>query len=62
MVMKEFAKRHVEAALEAAYNNARTQDNILKLPVKGGFGNVSVPFKSVNKESILSAYPLENIK
>ena len=45
----EFAKLHVEAALKAASED-------VELETYGSFGN------SVNKESILNAYPLTNIK
>ena len=48
--MVEFAKLHVEAALKAASEDAHTKD---------------VPYTDdveVDKDSILSAYPLENIK
>ncbi len=48
--MIEFAKIHVEAALKAAASDAHTKD---------------VPFTDdveVDKESILTAYPSENIK
>jgi len=46
----EFAKLHVEAALKAASEDAHTKD---------------VPYTDdveVDKDSILNAYPLENIK
>ena len=48
--MIEFTKLHVEAALKAAASDAHTKD---------------VPYTDdveVDKESILNAYPLENIK
>lgn len=48
--MIEFAKIHVEAALKAAASDAYTKD---------------VPFSNdveVDQESILTAYPSENIK
>ena len=45
----EFAKLHVEAALKAASED-------VELETYGSFGN------SVNKESILNAYLLTNIK
>ena len=48
--MIEFAKFHVESALKAAASDAHTKD---------------VPYTDdveVDKESILTAYPLENIK
>jgi hypothetical protein len=49
-LMIEFAKLHVEAALKAASEDAHTKD---------------VPYTDdveVDKDSILNAYPLENIK
>lgn len=49
--MIEFAKLHVEAALKAATNNAKMDSD---------------PFdyedEWIDKDSILNAYPLENIK
>jgi len=47
--MIEFAKLHVEAALKEASENA-------ELETYGNFGN------SINRDSILTAYPLTNIK
>jgi hypothetical protein len=47
--MIQFAKLHVEAALKAASED-------VELETYGSFGN------SVNKDSILNAYPIENIK
>ena len=52
----EFAKLHVEAALKTASENAETDYEL---------GNPFDPnsrYEIVNKESILNAYPLENIK
>lgn len=49
-VMIEFAKIHVEAALKAAIYNAETK--IIKY----------TDDYEVDKHSILSSYPLENIK
>jgi hypothetical protein len=49
----EFAKLHVEAALKAASENATT---INKPKFKGDINYV------VDGDSILNAYPLENIK
>ena len=49
-LMIEFAKFHVEAALKAASEDSHTKD---------------VPYTNdveVDRDSILSAYPLENIK
>lgn len=51
--MIEFAKLHVEAALKAASENAEA---IAEPDYRGG------EWYLVNKESILNAYPLENIK
>jgi hypothetical protein len=48
--MIEFAKLHVEAALKAASENAQTECD------DGG------ELGFVNKETILDAYPLNNIK
>ena len=50
-VMIEFAKLHVEAALKAASENARLKE--LEIHLSDG---------SVDKDSILNSYPLENIK
>ena len=53
---REFAKRHVTAALKAASENAETDYEL---------GNPYDPnsrYEIVNKESILNAYLLSNIK
>lgn len=47
-LMKEFAKLHVQEALEQAAENA-------KIGYLDGYGYI-------NKKSILTAYPLDNIK
>lgn len=47
-IMKGFAKRHVEAALQKAYENADLE-----------YYGDEVCY---NKDSILNAYPLTNIK
>ena len=58
--MIEFAQLHVQAALEAADNSAEVevidweQEDIYYPDLK--------PIYGVNSESILTAYPLENIK
>ena len=58
--MIEFAKLHVEAALKAASEKAKTFKND---EVMGGDGRyLRHGYIDVDKESILSAYPLENIK
>ena len=56
--MIEFAKLQVEAALKAAGENAKMLDD------KECWRNCSCehPCKIINKESILNAYSLENIK
>jgi hypothetical protein len=48
--MIEFAKLHVEKALEAASKEAKITESVT-------FG-----WKQINKKSILNSYPLENIK
>lgn len=50
----EFAKLHVKAALEAAAKNVRT--------ITKEDPDWDTKYQSIDKESILSAYPLENIK
>ena len=54
--MIEFAKLKVTEALEAASENAET-DFLLSNPYDPTSG-----YEVVNKQSILTAYPLENIK
>ena len=51
----EFAKYHVEQALKEASKKASIIDESI-----GGGLNIEV--KSINKDSILNAYSLENIK
>ena len=55
-IMIEFAKLHVEAALKEASKKADTDGRHTYL-----FRREYVPVK-VDKNSILNAYPLENIK
>ena len=52
----DFAKLHVQAALESAYGNAEfiTYHGV-RMKYSEGFGDL-------DKESILNAYPLDNIK
>ncbi|MFA9239426.1 MAG: hypothetical protein ACEQSQ_05990 [Candidatus Paceibacteria bacterium] len=52
--LKRFAKLHVEAALKAAVENAEA--------IEGWNSGLAGSAASVNKESILSAYPLTNIQ
>ena len=56
--MIEFAKFHVEAALEGASKAATINKNRGQVTGRE-FGNVTY---SVNQPSILNAYPLDNIK
>ncbi len=51
-IMIEFAKLHAEAALKVAANSVEIKD----YDVHGQYS------PSVNEESILNSYPLENIK
>jgi len=53
--MREFAKYHVEQALKEASKKASIIDESI-----GGGLNIEV--KSIDKDSILNAYSLENIK
>ena len=54
--MVEFAKLHVEAALKAAADNAETKEEAF-------YGVDEVySIRVVDKDSILNAYPLTNIK
>ena len=63
--MIEFAKLHVEASLKEAYNNSemRVSENdtneIPSFTDNYDDGYVTI---TVSKDSILNAYPLENIK
>lgn len=63
--MIEFAKLHVETALEEAYNNSemRVRENdtneIPSFTDNYDDGYVTI---TVSKKSIINAYPLENIK
>lgn len=54
--MIEFARLHVEAALEAALNNAR-------ITMKPGLEYYYEDYvEGISPESILESYPLNNIK
>lgn len=57
-MMNKFAKLHVQAALEAAYQNTIIEEQEIYDPLNGDSWNQYI----VNSESILNAYPLENIK
>jgi hypothetical protein len=52
---KEFAKLHVEAALKEASEKAEIITNEIG-------GGLNIEWKSIDKDSILNAYPLTNIK
>lgn len=54
--MIEFAKLHVESALKAASINAETKEEY------GNPYDTDDRYYVVDKESILKAYPIENIK
>jgi len=58
-VMIEFAQLHVQAALKAADNEA--QVTVVDYD-GGGFNSLPEPIYGVDSDSILTAYPLENIK
>ena len=53
--MKEFAKLHVEAALKAASENAKTE-------YIEPDGCATGDYYDINKDSILNSYSIENIK
>lgn len=55
-MLKAFAKLHVTAALRAAADNAKIDTD----PFDEDEG--SWIFMEINKDSILNAYPLDNIK
>lgn len=53
--MIEFAKLHVQEALKQASENADMNDDYYNSQQEGSFGGI-------DKDSILEAYPLDNIK
>ena len=55
-LMIEFAKMHVQAALKAASENAQRKK------VYNGHSERLIVKRVIDKESILNAYPLTNIK
>jgi len=65
-LMTQFAKLHVQAALEAASYNAKlaSYDNKANKPGTSGFTTMTVNDVEWRpcSESILNAYPLENVK
>ena len=54
--MIEFAKLHVKAALEAAYKNGKIVNVTYSHPDSSEWD------KSIDRKSILNAYPEENIR
>jgi len=66
VMMIEFAKLHVQEALEQASYNAKlaSYDNKANKPGTSGFTTVTINDVEWRpcSESILSSYPLENIK
>ena len=54
----EFAKLHVQEALKAASKNAKTKTEEDYLPRQGAYVYTQV----IDKDSILNAYPLDQIK
>jgi len=65
VIMRDYAKLHVEAALKAASENAYVE--YIDLDTNEIFDYTDVITDDnvgadVNKKSILNAYPLENIK
>jgi hypothetical protein len=58
--MVEFAKLHVEAALSKASKEVKTKNVSYNFSNKTHIGGMEVTV--VDKESIINAYPLENIK
>jgi len=57
-IMIEFAKIHVQAALEAASNNASVEFD----EWEDNSGDFQVDFLGIDSSSILNAYPESNIK
>jgi hypothetical protein len=55
VMMKDFARLHVEAALEEAGKKAKTKK------IYRGTDSSMLVKKVIDKESILNAYPLTNI-
>jgi hypothetical protein len=60
VAMRQFAKAHVKAALEAAAKNAKIIDD--PNSYCGNTGSEYLPDQIVDPESILNSYPLDNIK
>lgn len=61
VMMRDFAKLHVEAALKAASENVKVDYNLLENYNKTLLVDENIEVYAINS-SILNAYPLENIK
>jgi hypothetical protein len=59
-LLREFSGMHANQALQEAYKKARIVDD--PNSYCGNTGSEYPPDQIVSKESILNAYPLENIK
>lgn len=59
-IMIEFAKYHVEKALQEAFNNG--QCGMEFLDMTGEFEDIPLYEPYIVEASIIEAYPLENIK
>jgi hypothetical protein len=57
----EFAKLHVKVALEAAYDNSNLRIDDGEVEITNSYSD-NVLSITVDKDSILNAYPEENIK
>jgi hypothetical protein len=65
VALREFAKLHVEAALKEAFNNSEmrvSENDTNEHPSFTDNYDDSYVTITVSKDSILNAYPLENIK
>jgi hypothetical protein len=61
IMMRDFAKLHVEAALKAASENVKVDYNLLENYNKTLLVDENIEVYAINS-SILNAYPIENIK
>jgi hypothetical protein len=59
--MRDYAKLHVEAALQAASENVEVDYNLLENYNKTLLVDENIEVYAINS-SILNAYPIENIK
>ena len=58
----EFAKLHVEAALKEISEKAFAESSRSNMTSRGSLTCIHLGEVSINKESIINAYPLTNIK